>query len=142
MPPAALDASAPGMPRSSTATFAPACTRRRATDEPWIPAPMTATSTRMRRRDYAAATKRQEPRIRWQLLPSTRAGLRPFLSSNLDLPALLAELARLGVHLLRHFLGDLQQKCGPHIEQKCACCAPRRGASGRGSRAQWWDRAR
>jgi hypothetical protein len=29
------------------------------------------------------------------VLSSTRAGLRPFLSSNLDLPALLAELARL-----------------------------------------------
>src|SRR5258708_28534817 len=71
---------------------------------------MTATSTRMRRRDYAAATKRQEPRIRWQRRCFRHAtGLRPFLSSNLDLPALLAELARLGVHLLPHFLGDLHR---------------------------------
>src|SRR5580704_16443719 len=44
MPAAALDASAPGMPRSMTVTPIPRWASRSATSEPMIPPPMTATS--------------------------------------------------------------------------------------------------
>src|SRR4029079_17595217 len=44
MPAAALDASAPGMPRATTVTLTPRGARRNATAEPMMPPPMIATS--------------------------------------------------------------------------------------------------
>src|SRR4051794_17497778 len=44
MPAAALDASAPGMPRSMTVTPTPRAARRSATAQPMMPPPMIATS--------------------------------------------------------------------------------------------------
>src|SRR5512133_2462603 len=55
MPPAALDASAPGMARSSTATLRPAWASRSATEHPWMPAPITTTSAFMGARLRPAA---------------------------------------------------------------------------------------
>ena len=46
-PPAALEASAPGIARSRTITRRPACASLSATEAPWIPAPTTTTSVRM-----------------------------------------------------------------------------------------------
>ena len=48
MPAAALDASAPGMPRSMTVTATPRCARRSATADPMMPPPMIATSCMVR----------------------------------------------------------------------------------------------
>src|SRR5574337_1635495 len=55
MPPAALEASAPGMDRSSTSTARPACASLSATAEPCTPAPMITTSACMAGEGSAAA---------------------------------------------------------------------------------------